>query len=207
MSDVATRLRALVATIRRTPTPIKDIIPLLDEAATEVERLAERYNSVVLAETEHCKDCCCARCWKALGITEYTGKSIPEHIDALRAEVEHWRKGANEHVSRMLYDAHTAELRAEVAALHNSHALHIDLSTELAQENVALRARVKQLETGYDVLRTSSNRQIERQRASLEAARWLLERAEQLAVKDAPRLAEEIAAWRLPSQKDASLPK
>jgi hypothetical protein len=28
----------------------------------------------------HCSDCCCARSWKALGISEYTGKSIPEHI-------------------------------------------------------------------------------------------------------------------------------
>lgn len=36
--------------------------------------------------TEHCKDCCCARSWKALGITEFTGKSIPEHIEELQAE-------------------------------------------------------------------------------------------------------------------------
>jgi uncharacterized coiled-coil DUF342 family protein len=34
----------------------------------------------------HCKDCCCARSWRALGVTEYTGKSIPEHIDELKAE-------------------------------------------------------------------------------------------------------------------------
>ncbi len=33
----------------------------------------------------HCKDCCCARCWEALGITKYTGKSIPEHIAELVA--------------------------------------------------------------------------------------------------------------------------
>jgi hypothetical protein len=36
---------------------------------------------------EHCKDCCCARSWKALGITEYTGLSIPEHIERLRAQL------------------------------------------------------------------------------------------------------------------------
>lgn len=35
---------------------------------------------------KHCKDCCCARSWKALGITKYTGKSIPEHILELQAE-------------------------------------------------------------------------------------------------------------------------
>ena len=34
--------------------------------------------------TEHCRDCCCAQSWKALGITKYTGRSIPEHIQRLR---------------------------------------------------------------------------------------------------------------------------
>jgi hypothetical protein len=45
--------------------------------------------------------------------------------------------------------AEVVALRAEVAALHNSHALHIDLSTELAQENVALRAALGNL---YDLV-------------------------------------------------------
>ena len=31
----------------------------------------------------HCKDCCCAKCWDALGITKYTGKSIPEHVSEM----------------------------------------------------------------------------------------------------------------------------
>jgi len=31
-----------------------------------------------------CEDCCCAQSWKALGVTEYDGRSIPEHISALR---------------------------------------------------------------------------------------------------------------------------
>jgi len=35
---VAQELRTLVSQIRRRPTPIKDIIPLLDRAATELER-------------------------------------------------------------------------------------------------------------------------------------------------------------------------
>lgn len=35
----------------------------------------------------HCHDCCCARSWKALGVTEYTGKSIPEHIEELRVNL------------------------------------------------------------------------------------------------------------------------
>jgi hypothetical protein len=40
------------------------------------------------ADENHCKDCCCARAWKALGITGYTGLSIPEHILALRTQLE-----------------------------------------------------------------------------------------------------------------------
>ena len=35
-------------------------------------------------ETEHCRDCCCARAWEALDVAEYDGKSIPEHIILLR---------------------------------------------------------------------------------------------------------------------------
>lgn len=35
----------------------------------------------------HYKDCCCARAWEALGVTTYTGMSIPEHIDRLRADL------------------------------------------------------------------------------------------------------------------------
>lgn len=34
----------------------------------------------------HCKDCCCARSWNALGITEYTGKSISEEIQQVVRE-------------------------------------------------------------------------------------------------------------------------
>ena len=33
---------------------------------------------------QHCKDCCCARSWTALGFEKYTGLSIPEHIEMLR---------------------------------------------------------------------------------------------------------------------------
>ena len=48
-------------------------------------------------EDNHCKDCCCARSWEALGITEYTGKSIPEHISELQAENERLKKELEKH--------------------------------------------------------------------------------------------------------------
>ena len=38
----------------------------------------------------HCRDCCCARSWNALHVTEYTGLSIPEHIEALRGILERY---------------------------------------------------------------------------------------------------------------------
>lgn len=46
-------------------------------------------------EENHCRDCCCARSWKALGITKYTGLSIPEHIELLKVQLEaelKWRR-------------------------------------------------------------------------------------------------------------------
>lgn len=39
-------------------------------------------------EHNHCVDCCCARSWAALGFTNYTGMSIPEHIAAMREALE-----------------------------------------------------------------------------------------------------------------------
>lgn len=54
-------------------------------AAKDAE-IAALKNDLAIKESEHCKDCCCARSWMALGISEYTGKSIPEHIKLLREE-------------------------------------------------------------------------------------------------------------------------
>ena len=69
---------------------IRELAALRASVAEKDARIAElelKYNAAVVQEKEHCKDCCCARSWKALGITQYTGKSIPEHIDALRTQL------------------------------------------------------------------------------------------------------------------------
>lgn len=60
------------------------------EASLADEVNADR--TALLAENRrlrsgHCKDCCCGRSWEALGITEYTGRSIPEEIESLRAKL------------------------------------------------------------------------------------------------------------------------
>jgi len=64
------------------------------EADTCVECIKDGYNQAcdafeawVIEGNLHCKDCCCTQAWKALGIKEYTGKSIPEHIEELRKQV------------------------------------------------------------------------------------------------------------------------
>jgi hypothetical protein len=54
-----------------------------DALVTANDRLREKAEVV---EREHCRDCCCAQSWRALGISEFNGKSIPEHIELLRAE-------------------------------------------------------------------------------------------------------------------------
>ena len=51
---------------------------LLEEARDRIQEL----------EGNHCIDCCCARSWEALGIKEYTGKSIPEEITQLKERIK-----------------------------------------------------------------------------------------------------------------------
>lgn len=51
----------------------------------------------------HCKDCCCAQSWKALGVCEYTGKSIPEHIEQLREDLRQCAE-ALRHAQTILID-------------------------------------------------------------------------------------------------------
>jgi len=46
-----------------------------------------RADEIARLQSGHCKDCCCARSWKALGITTYTGCSIPEEIESIRNRV------------------------------------------------------------------------------------------------------------------------
>lgn len=61
---------------------------IIRDRDAEISRLGERLNERAKAENEHCKDCCCARSWAALGIASYTGRSIPEHITDLRVQLE-----------------------------------------------------------------------------------------------------------------------
>jgi uncharacterized small protein (DUF1192 family) len=64
---------------------------------------------------EHCQDCCCARSWKALGVTDSKGLSIPEHIMAMRSEIERERIGARKTFDE--FYATIKALRAEVTRL------------------------------------------------------------------------------------------
>jgi len=63
----------------------------LDRLRADYAHIAQRYNDQCREQSDHCKDCCCARSWAALGVNEYTGKSIPEHIELIKAENERLR--------------------------------------------------------------------------------------------------------------------
>lgn len=92
-TELCARLRRM-SDMTTTNNDIRDVLRAADaiesqaleiaELRAERDHLASRYDAVVREQSEHCKDCCCARSWAALGITKYTGKSIPEHIEELR---------------------------------------------------------------------------------------------------------------------------
>ena len=58
----------------------------------------------------HCDDCCCARSWEALGITEFTGRSIPEEIEQLRAENERLKA----FIADKIHDATREQMMMEI---------------------------------------------------------------------------------------------
>jgi len=62
----------------------EDLPYTMRELGKAIDFAVEAMQSTHTEIKHHCKDCCCARSWEALGISEYTGKSIPEHIAALR---------------------------------------------------------------------------------------------------------------------------
>ncbi len=64
------------------PAPVEAGEVGLTERNVIYSKLPEDKRGMV--DENHCKDCCCARSWKALGVSEYTGKSIVEHIEELK---------------------------------------------------------------------------------------------------------------------------
>jgi hypothetical protein len=61
---------------------------LMTQNRDPYERIQDLEIRVERLEKPHCKDCCCAQSWEALGVKEYDGGSIPEHINSLQAENE-----------------------------------------------------------------------------------------------------------------------
>jgi hypothetical protein len=95
-------------------------------AASTIEAQAATIENLRKSFSEHCQDCCCARSWTALGITEYTGKTIPEHIAKLREELELEKDMYSEaSVSRLLIrkdrDTLNRALRDLVYAVDHAH--------------------------------------------------------------------------------------
>jgi len=95
----------------------------------------------------------CDKCWEALGITEYTGKSIPEHIKDLEAKVEELEKDLK--VCRAVIDSDceteersqkiAREVLTEFETYGDSYGVHqTDDNTELLVKKIKdLEAKVE----------------------------------------------------------------
>ena len=70
------------------------------DQAAEIKRL----------EDHHCEDCCCARSWEALGITEYTGRSIPEEITRTREQIKRLEDALVEERGKLFHQFGEVEL-------------------------------------------------------------------------------------------------
>jgi len=62
-----------------------------------------------MSEINHCEDCCCAKSWEALGIAQYTNRSIPEEIFRLKEKllliesaVRKWQDGDDSYGAAMM---------------------------------------------------------------------------------------------------------
>ena len=85
MNDTLTREQVLAIMNRPilNGTELRDAYnELLAHDAAHRARIAE------LEGMTHCRDCCCARAWEALGVRTYSGLSIVEHITRLRQQLD-----------------------------------------------------------------------------------------------------------------------
>lgn len=93
-----------------------------------------------MTDAEHCRDCCCARSWAALGISEYTGKSIPEHIAALRQELRGRTQNFDDACSTIAQlEQERDAARAEAEALRHDVERHVAIAADQATDIEALR--------------------------------------------------------------------
>lgn len=128
---------------------------LSDDALSSV--VAAALAQVCEAErSAHCKDCCCARSWEALGVNSYTGMSIVEHIEQLRAKIAAAEKVAGERDKRIAelearHEKQTAdadrigrEITAEILAEGGERAENMKLAIEVDSLRATLVAAARE---------------------------------------------------------------
>jgi hypothetical protein len=88
LPSVHVRKDQILELVERAVSEEKRSSDACQQAQADLWSQAVREKDARIAELErgHCKDCCCARSWEALGITTYTGMDIPDHIRALAEE-------------------------------------------------------------------------------------------------------------------------
>lgn len=74
----------------------QEIAALREESDRWRGKYADACSSLVSRDEEHCKDCCCARSWNALGGQTIPGGSIPQHIEELVSELAALREAVRE---------------------------------------------------------------------------------------------------------------
>ncbi len=157
----------------------------------------ENYVAAALAEAHHCKWCCCARSWAALGVLDSKGMSIPEHIDELRAKLaeaerenQRWKEIQNDEVienceiaeaigiiddiknGRSYRDAEIdlfKRLREEISQKQDLLAAYVGLVDKLKAERDALQAEAIRL---VDDSETAFVRGLERGKEIVETLEW-----------------------------------
>ena len=137
--------------------------------------------------THHCHDCCCATAWRALGVTDYTVLSLPEHITALRAKL----KGVEE--VRDEYHQQWGEALESEEALKEKLAASEQAAYDVHGTIEALKAKLSQVGEERDAY----IRRIEDEQPIFESMRQHLAALTQ----ERDRLKVEIEAWRQKVQK------
>lgn len=161
----------------------------------ETARVVHLRMSSLLTEIErlragHCVDCCCARSWEALGISEYTGKSIPEEITHLRE----WMSKNRDAATELQYQLDEATTRIK----------------ELEEALVEERANANRSGTGYFLMSYLKENNIDPEKYFSKKATEQLQAEGKIGTEDEcpddlPPIGSPYRSWQTTEERKAAL--